>query len=48
MIVLGTIRHQAIADAEDVAACLRLPVPLVRAVCAELEAAGLLEIPQGH
>jgi hypothetical protein len=38
MVVLGTIRHHAIADAKDVAGWLRLPVPLVEALCAELEA----------
>ena len=48
MIVLGTIRHHAIADAENVACWLRLPVPLVQVVCAELEAAGLLEVTRGH
>jgi len=48
MIVLGTIRHHASADAEDVAAWLRMPVALVNAVCAELEAAGLLEVARGH
>ena len=48
LIVLGTIRHHAIADAEDVAGWLGLPVPLVQAVCAELEAAGLLELARGH
>ena len=42
MIVLGTIKHHASADAEEVAGWLGLPVPLVQAVCAELEAAGLL------
>jgi len=48
MIVLGTIRHHASADAEDGAAWLRRPVALVNAVCAELEAAGLLEVARGH
>ena len=48
MIVLGTMKHRAIADAEDVAQSLGLPVPLVNAVCAEPEAAGLLEIAHGH
>jgi hypothetical protein len=48
MIVLGTIKHHAMADAEDVARWLRFSVPLVKALCAELEAAGLLTIARGH
>jgi len=40
--------HHAIADAEDVAEWLRLPLTLVRALCADLEAAGLLTIERGH
>jgi hypothetical protein len=48
MIVLGTIMHHAIADAEDVAGWLRRPVILVKALCADLEAAGLLEIARGN
>jgi hypothetical protein len=48
MIVLGTVMHHAVPDAEDIAQWLCLPVPLVKAVCAELKAAGLLEIARGH
>ena len=48
MIVLGTIRHRASADAEDVAGWLRLPVTLVRAVCTELDATDLLEVARGQ
>jgi hypothetical protein len=35
MIVLGTIMEHAIVDAEDVAAWLRLPVPLVHALAGD-------------
>ena len=48
MAVLTTIRHHAIADAEDVAGWLRRPVLLVKALCADLEAAGLFEIARGN
>jgi len=48
MAVLTTIRHHAIADAEDVADWLRLPVTLVQALCVESEAEGLLEVTRGH
>jgi hypothetical protein len=40
----GPMDAGQIADAEDVAGWLRLPVLLVQVGCADLEAAGLLEI----
>jgi DNA-binding IscR family transcriptional regulator len=48
MIVLGTIAHRASADAEDIATWLGVPVAVAEALCADLEAAGLLTIARGH
>jgi DNA-binding IscR family transcriptional regulator len=48
MIVLGRIAHHATADAEDIAAWLGVPVVVAEAVCADLEAAGLLTPARGH
>ena len=42
MLVLGRIAHQAGADPEDIGAWLGLPVAVAEALCADLEAAGLL------
>jgi hypothetical protein len=42
MLVLGRIAHRATADVEDIAGWLGMPVVLAEAVCADLEAAGLL------
>jgi hypothetical protein len=48
MLVLGTIMHHAIADAEDIATWLGVPVVVAEALCADSEAAGLLTIERGH
>jgi hypothetical protein len=48
MLVLGRIAHRAIADAEDIARWLGVPVAIAEAVCADLEAAGLLSRARGH
>ena len=42
MLVLGGIAHQAGADPEEIGAWLGLPVAVAEAMCAYLEAAGLL------
>jgi hypothetical protein len=48
MLVLGRIEHRAIADVEDIARWLGLPVAIADAVCADLEAAGLLARVRRH
>jgi hypothetical protein len=48
MLVLGRIAHRARADAEDIGAWLGLPVAVAEALCADLEAAGLLERARRH
>jgi hypothetical protein len=48
MIVLGTIVHHTSADAEDIATWLGVPIMVAEALCADLEAAGLLTIARGH
>jgi hypothetical protein len=48
MLVLGTIMHHAIADAEDIATWLGVPVVAVLTVCADLEAVGLVTPSSGH
>jgi hypothetical protein len=48
VLVLGRIAHQATADAEDIALWLGVPVVVALALCADLEAAGLLRAARGH
>jgi len=48
MIVLGRIAHHASAAVDDIAGWLGVPVVLAEALCAELEAAGLLTAARGH
>src|SRR5262249_5279009 len=48
LFVLGRIAHRAIADVEDVARWLGVPVVVAEALCADLEAAGLLTKALGH
>jgi DNA-binding IscR family transcriptional regulator len=48
MIVLGTIAHRGSADVEDIAEWHCLATAVVEALCADLEAAGLLTIARGH
>jgi DNA-binding IscR family transcriptional regulator len=48
MLVLGRIAHHAAADAEDIALWLGVPVAVADALCAELEAAGLVTPARGH
>ena len=43
MLVLGRIAHRAIADVEDIARWLGVPVAIAEAVCADLEDAGLVQ-----
>jgi hypothetical protein len=42
MLVLGRIAHRAIADVEDIAGWLGVPVEVAAALCADLEDAGLV------
>jgi hypothetical protein len=48
MLVLGRIAHRAGADAEDIGAWLGLPVAVAEALCADVEAAGLLAKARRH
>ena len=48
MIVLGRIAHHAIADVEDIARWLGVPVAVAEALCADLKAAGPLTAARGH
>jgi hypothetical protein len=48
MIVLGRIAHLASADVDDIAGWLGVPVEVPAAVCADLEAAGLVTPATGH
>jgi hypothetical protein len=48
MLILGRIAHQAAADAEDIALWLGVPVAVAEAVCADLEAAGMLTKARRH
>jgi hypothetical protein len=48
MLVLGRIGHRAIADVEDIARWLGVPVVVAEALCADLRAAGLLTAAHGH
>ena len=48
MLVLGRIGHRAIADVEDIARWLGVPVAIADTVCADLEAAGLLAKVRRH
>jgi hypothetical protein len=48
MVVLGAIAHLASADVEDIAGWLGVPVAPAAAVCADLEAAGLVTAASGH
>jgi DNA-binding IscR family transcriptional regulator len=48
MIVLGRIAHRAIADVEDIARWLGVPITVAEALCADLKAAGLLTAARGH
>jgi hypothetical protein len=48
MLVLGRIAHHAAADAEDIALWLGVPLVVALALCADLEAAGLLTAARGH
>ena len=48
MIVLGRIAHRAIADVDDIALWLGVPVVVADALCADLKAAGLLTAARGH
>jgi DNA-binding IscR family transcriptional regulator len=48
LIVLGRIAHRAIADAEDIARWLGVPIVVAEALCADLKAAGLLTAARGH
>ena len=47
MIVLERIAQQTMADVEDIARWLGVPVVVAQALCAELEAAGLLTPTRG-
>ena len=48
LLVLVALAAHGSADAEGVATWLGLPVALVEALCAELEAAGQLTLARGH
>src|SRR5262249_36467135 len=48
MIVLGRIAHRAIADVDDIAGWLGVPVVVAEALRADLRAAGLLTAARGH
>ena len=48
MLVLGRIAHRETADAEDISAWLGLRVAVAEALCADLEAAGLLARVRRH
>ena len=48
MLVLGRIAHRGIADVEDIARWLGVSVAIADAVCAGLEAAGLLAKVRRH
>jgi hypothetical protein len=48
MLVLGKIARHAAADADDIARWLGVPVAVAAALCADLEAAGLLTAAHGH
>jgi hypothetical protein len=48
MIVLGTIAHLASADVDDIAGWLGVPVAVAAAMCADLEAVGLVMPASRH
>jgi hypothetical protein len=48
MIVLGRIAHRAMADVEDIARWLGVPVVVADALCADLARRGLLAAARGH
>ena len=48
LLVLVALAAHGSADAEGVASWPGLPVALVEALCAELEAAGQLTLARGH
>jgi hypothetical protein len=48
MIVLGRIAHHATTDVEDIAGWVGVPVAVAEAVCADLEAAGMLTKARRH
>jgi DNA-binding IscR family transcriptional regulator len=48
MLVLGRIAHHATADGQDIADWLGVPIEVALALCADLEAAGLLTAARGH
>ena len=48
MVVLSRIAHRAIADVDDIARWLGVPVVVAEALCADLKAAGLLTTASGH
>jgi hypothetical protein len=48
MLILGRIAHHATADAQDIADWLGVPIEVALALCADLEAAGLLTAARGH
>ena len=48
MIVLGRIAHRAIADVDDIAGWLGVPVVVAEALRADLRAAGLLTAARGR
>ena len=48
ILVLGRIAHRTIADVEDIARWLGVPVGVAEALCADLKAAGLLTAARGH
>ena len=48
IVVLGRIAYCAIADVEDIAPWLGVPVVVAEALCADLKAAGLLTAARGH
>ena len=49
MMVLGRrIAYRTIADVEDIARWLGVPVVVAEAFCADLKAAGLLTAARGH
>ena len=48
MLVLGRIARHATADAEELVLWLGVPVEVTLALCADLEATGLLMKARGH
>src|SRR5262249_24279981 len=48
MLILGRIAHRRLADVEEIADWLGVSVVMAEALCADLEAAGLLTTAPGH